>query len=523
MIRTLGAAWAAASVATAAAFAATAWLVATAGLPPLALGVVALALGAALLALVSGPLALAPAETLSASLAGRAPGAAPWGTQRGDLWGRLAREIEAATAPPPPPPAQPDRGIEFRRLAANLELTLRQTGEELHAVRSAIGAAATTLEGAAIAGGKLAEVAGEASRQLAEAVQRTDDATGALAVLPALASEQARTIEAAAARTLAAAEALEQAALGVDEQDGPETVAEPPAPQEPSEAERAMHEAIARGADQARRMEAVMPLLLEAIGRLPVAATSQDRLAATAEALEQAAAALAEGVDRIGGAVAGLALPDLSAPLDAAFATLEDRLVEAARDAADAAATRLCDIAELVGLEAGWRAGDAAADAVVGIEAAARDAAAIDAAERAQLAGRLEAVAASFGAAQEAFAGLEAPLAAIAPRLETVAADLAATLADDTSRSAAAALVDRAEALLARYEAAGAIFEEAAAAAAPRALAVNGDEPIDSVAERLLAELGDGEEGAEPPVLLQSLDETIRQLRSVAGAIAQRK
>ena len=83
--------------------------------------------------------------------------------------------------------------------------------------------------------------------------------------------------------------------------------------------------------------------------------------------------------------------------------------------------------------------------------------------------------------------------------------------------------LDRAEALLARYEAAGAIFEEAAAAAAPRALAVNGDEPIDSVAERLLAELGDGEEGAEPPVLLQSLDETIRQLRSVAGAIAQRK
>ncbi|WP_158639341.1 hypothetical protein, partial [Elioraea rosea] len=318
------------------------------------------ALGAALLALVSGPLALAPAEALSASLAARAPGAAPWGTQRGDLWGRLAREIEAATVPPPPPPAQPDQGIEFRRLAANLELTLRQTGEELHAVRGAIGAAATTLEGAAIAGEKLAEVAGEASRQLAEAVQRTDDATGALAVLPALASEQARTIEAAAARTLAAAEALEQAALRADAPDEPEPVAEPP-PEEPSEAERAMHEAIARGADQARRMEAVMPLLLEAIGRLPAAATSQDRLAATAEALEQAAAALADGVDRIGGAVAGLAVPDLSAPLAAAVATLEDRLVEAARDAADAAATRLCDIAELVSLEAGWRAGDAAA------------------------------------------------------------------------------------------------------------------------------------------------------------------
>jgi hypothetical protein len=337
MRRSLGLTWFAAALTAGATVSAAAGALFLEGGAPLGLAAVMLGTLACVLALAATPLALAPAEALRASLAARHPGAAPWGVERQDIWGALARDIAAATTP-----AEQDQGIDLRRLAANLELTLRQTGEELSAVRARMGDAAATLEGAAAAGERLSGVAAEATRQLASAVQRTDDATGALAVLPALASEQAASIEKAAARSLAAAEALAQAAL------------RPPASVEPRGDELALRDAALHGAETARRLGEAMPLLVEAVARLPVAAASQGALAETATRLAAEADRLGAGLARVE------ALPE----------ALSEALLPAAREAADAVAGRVADVTEVMALQAAWRAQDSAEKAALRLEAA---------------------------------------------------------------------------------------------------------------------------------------------------------
>jgi hypothetical protein len=490
MRRSLGLAWFAAAVVTLAAVALAATAALVDGMAGLALGAAALGAGAGLLGLLATPLALAPAEALRASLAARQPGVAAWGEDRKDLWGALAREIAQAAAPPQ---AQ-DHGLDIRRLAANLELTLRQTGEELAAVSARVEDAAGRLDSAAAAGARLTGVAEEATRQLAAAVQRTDDATGALAVLPNLAAEQAGTIEKAALRTLAAADAMAAAASRP-----------PPLPEPASEADAetlALREAAQRGAEQARRLEQAMPLLIEAIRRIPAAAASQEALAATASRL-------AEDTERLGKEIARLeALPELlgnaaaATPPDPAtlLAPLLDALgpalapaVAAQREAADAVAVRVADIAEVMALQAGWRVAEVAEKAVARLESA------------------VEAVTATGAAvAGEALAGLAAPLDAhratldaLSAKLDAIASRLEAVSTDTTLREVAADIVDRAEALLVRLEALG---------VAPAAQKVSGEGRLDAVADRLVADLADGA-AEELPVTLLSLEETIRRLQ----------
>jgi hypothetical protein len=551
MIRALGPAWIIAALLGAlAAAAAVASLVLGEGAPVdrlVALGAVALSLLATVIALAAGPLALAPGEALKASLAGSAR--QPWGAEREDFWGDLSRAVAAAIAPPPP---LPDTGLEARRLAANLELTLRETGAELAAARAAMAQAAGTLADAAASGGRLSAVAAEATRQLGDAVRRTDDATGALAVLPAFATEQARVMEAAALRSSTAAEALAAAA---------EAARAPREPEGPSPAMLAFEEILARGADQARRFEQTMPLLLEAIDRLPAGAASHERLDAATDAITQCLGRFDLGLDRLAtasGDIAGvrdglattleaMAPPDLEAMLAPSIARLEGLavLVEGtAREAADAAVTRVCDIAEVMAVEASWRAGEAAEEASRRIDAAAAalkdDAAAVVA----RIAGELDPLVTALGMAQEegeraaaaTLARIEAPLAAhlaavapMADRLGAVAAELAEGIAAagqavEAGRMADDARGERTERALAALAAVAATLDGTVAAltAPPPELPVTGEEPLDSVAERLLAELG-GEDEAEPPVFRESLDETIKRLQAVAGAMATRK
>ncbi|WP_291298550.1 hypothetical protein [Elioraea sp.] len=502
-----------------------------------ALGAVALALLATVMALAAGPLALAPGEALKASLAGSAR--QPWGAEREDLWGELSRAVAAAIAPAPPPP---DTGLEARRLAANLELTLRETGAELAATRAAMADAAGTLSDAAASGGRLSAVAAEATRQLTEAVRRTDDATGALSVLPALAAEQARVLEAAASRSTEAASALAAAA---------EEARAAREPEGPSPAMLAFEEVLARGADQARRLDQTMPLLLEAIGRLPVAATSQARLDAAASEFSRLVGSFELGLDRlcattrdIAAAGEGMAPPDFAAILSPSIARLEGlagQVEGTAREAADAAVTRVCDIAEVMAIEASWRAGEAAAEAARRIDAAATalkdDAGAV----AGRIGAELDPLIAALGMAQEegeraaaaALARIEAPLAGhlaavmpVAERLDAATERLSQGLAAsaeaaEAGRAAADAMSERTEATIAALSAVTATLENTVAAltAPPPELPVSGDEPLDSVAERLLAELG-GDDDAPAPVFRESLDETIRRLQAAVGAMA---
>lgn len=536
MIRLLGPAWVVAGalgcLALAAAVAAIVLGEGAIPDPLVALGAAALALLATAIALAAGPLALAPAEVLRASLGN--PANAPWGAGRQDLWGDLSRAIAAAIAPAPLPP---DTGLEARRLAANLELTLRETGAELAATRAALAAAAGTLGEAALAGDRLSAVAAEATRQLAGAVQRTDDATGALAVLPALAAEQAKVIEDAALRSSTAADALAAAA------EAARAVREP---EGPSPAMLAFEEVLARGADQARRLDLTMPLLLEAIAKLPVAATSQARLDAVADELGRLAGGFETGLDRLSGAtgsidaaVAAMIPPDIAAILSPSIARLEGlgAAVEGtARAAADAAVTRVCDIAEIVAIDASWRAGAAAEEASLRIDAAAAALATEAAAVTGRIAGELDPLVTALAMAQQEgeraaaamLARIEAPLAAhlaavtpVADRLDAATSSLATAIA--AAGDAADARAERGETAITALATVTATLEGTVAAlTAPPELPVQGDEPLDSVAERLLAELG-GDDAADQPVFRESLDETIRRLQAVAGAIAPRR
>jgi hypothetical protein len=518
----LGPAWIASAALAPLAVGLAAFLVAAGTAEPLVLAAIAVAVLAAVLALAAAPLALAPGEALRAALASGAPS---WGLDRQDFWGGLARDIARLAEPAPPPP---DPFLEMRRLAANLELTLRQTGEELALARRSVADAAGAIGDAAGAGSRLAAVAADAERQLADAAGAAASVCDALAALPG----HAGLIETAAERTLEAARSVTDAA------------AEAAALRKPSAEDAALREAVARGAEQARRLEAAMPLLLEGVARLPAAAASEERLSSIADALAGGAASLSDGLARLDGAAervaraaSSIAIPDIAPALDAAAARLEavrGELVAAGRSAVEAAVTRVCDVAEVVALDAGWRAGDAAASAVGRLEASARALAEDAAGERGRMEDRFAALTGALAAAEadierraaEAIARLEVPLAAheatlggIAVRLDAASAELAAALADDTARSPAAGLAQEAEALISRLEAAVTTL------AKPRAaIAVEGEEPLASVAERLLAELS--EEGGDEPVLLGSLDETIsetiRRLQSVAGAIAAR-
>jgi hypothetical protein len=518
MMRTVGPAWLGSAALAALAVGLAAFQLAAGVAEPFVLATVAVAVLAAVLALAAAPLALAPGEALRASLASGAP---RWGLERRDFWGGLARDIASLAEPATPPP---DPFLEMRRIAANLELTLRQTGEELAAARRSVADAAGAIGDAASAGGRLAELASDAERRLADAAVAAVAVSDALAALPG----HAGLIETAAERTLAASRSAADAAADVS------------ALREPSAEEAALREAVARGAEQARRLEAAMPLLLEAVGRLPAAAASEERLSAIADALSGCAASVSERLARLDGATervehaaSSIAVPDIMPVLDAAAARLEAvrvELVAAGRLAVEAAVTRVSDVAEVVALDAGWRAGDASASAVAQVEASARALAESAAGERGRLEERYAALAGALAAAEadierraaEALARLERPLAAheaalggIAVRLDAASAELAAALADDTARSQAAGLAAEAGTLIERLEAA------VTALARPRhSIAVAGEEPLASVAERLLAELS--EEGGEEPALLGSLDETIRRLQSVAGAIAAR-
>jgi hypothetical protein len=499
MKRSLGLTWFAAAITATAAVAAAAGAFLLDGRPQLGLAAVMLGITGSLLGLVATPLALAPAEALRASLGSREPGAARWGEERKDVWGALARDIAAAT-----PREAHDPGIDIRRLAANIELTLRQMGEEFATVRTRMGDAAATLDGAATSGERLSRVAEEAIRQLADAVQRTDDATGALAVLPALAAEQATTIENAAVRSLAAAEALEAAATR------PHTPPEGTSP-EPRGDEIALRDAAMHGAEQARRLGEAMPLLIAAVARLPAAVASQDALAGTA-------ARLAEDAERIGACLARFeALPARGNDAEPAGEVQAPReaLLEAADAMADRVASRVADIAEVMALQAAWQAGAAAEQAAL----------------------RLEAAAAAAFAAGVAPAALE--LADIAVRLDAAASGIAATADDTTVREVAVAMVDRAEGLLVRLEGLGAapaspdatpteaavrevlaeIVDRAegllvrleALGVAPTTQAVTGEALLDAVAARLTTDLAVGAP-AEAPMTLMSLDATIRLL-----------
>ena len=522
MTRTLGPAWIASAALAALAVGLATTLLASGEAGPLVLATIAVAVLAAVLALAAAPLALAPGEALRASLA---PGASGWGLERNDFWGGLARDIARLAEPAAPPP---DPFLEMRRLAANLELTLRQTGEEIAAARRSVADAAGAIGEAALAGGRLAAVAGDAERRLADAAGAAGAVSEALAALP----RHAGLLEAAAERTLAASRSVTDAAAAVS------------GLREPSAGEVALREAIARGAEQARRLEAAMPLLLEAVARLPAAAASEERLSAIAGALSGCAAAVSAGLARLDGAAerveraaSSIAVPDIAPALDAAAARLDAvraELVAAGRSAVEAAVTRVCDVVEVAALDAGWRAGDAASSAVGHVEASARALAESAAGERARMEDRFAALAGGLAAAEadierraaEALARLEGPLTAheaalggIAVRLDAASAELAAALADDTARTRAAGLVAEAEALIARLEAA------VTAIAKPRAaIAVEGEEALSSVAERLLADLseevGDGE--AAVGSLDETIGETIRRLQSIAGAIAAR-
>lgn len=537
MTRPAGIAWCLAAGASLGALATAAFAWTTEPLTPLALAALGLGLGGTLIGLAAVPLALAPAEALRASLASRRADAPLWGIARKDAWGALARDIAAALAPPPAPE---DHGLEMRRLAAHLELTLRQTGEEIALVSGRMAEAAGTLEGAAEAGARLSAAAGETLRELGAVKDRAGEATGALARLPALAAEQADAMGRAAERSLAAAEAIERAAGRASE------------PPEPGPGEIALREAATRGAEQARRLEQAMPLLLEAVSRLPAAAAQNQALAATAEALREQADRLADGVARIEAVPEALeplaerlAPPDPETALAPLFASLEARLAEAvstladaARSAADETASRVADMAELIALQGSWRAGDSAAEAVARLEAASAGLAREAEAAQARLGDQLGALAEGLGVAQEglerrvaeAISRVEAPLgehqatlASLSGRFEGLAGEVAARLEDRSGEAAAAALAERGEALLGRIEALAATLGAASErfATAP-AVPVSGAEPLDSVAERLLAELADGEEaGAE--TRLKSLDETIRTLQSVAGAMGARR
>jgi len=470
MIRTLGATWIAAAAIAAVAAGLAIFHLASATAEPIAIAAIAASIVAAVLALVAAPLALAPGEALRASLE---QGASGWGTARRDLWGRLAREIARLAEPASPPP---DPFLEMRRLAANLELTLRETGEEMGVARRAVAEAAQSIIEAARVSGRLAAAAESTEQRLASAAAAAAAASGALAPLPGYAS----VIEAASHRTVAAASAVTEA------------LAELMARREPSPAEAALREALARGADQARRLEAVMPLLLEAISRLPSAAASGERLAALAESLGASAALLADGLARLDAASArvesaasSLVVPDFAALLEAEaarHAALREEVVAAAGLAVETAVTRLADVSEVIAIDAVWRAGDAAAAAVARVEACARSLAEAAATEHSE---------------QEA-------------RLSSLAGGLAATSETLERR------VAEAEGLIARLEAA------TATRSLPReAIEVAGEEPLSSVAARLLAELSEThEEGAA--VLSDGADWSDDRLRTVAGAIAAR-
>lgn len=541
MRQSLGFAWfAGASLWAAALAAASVAFLLDAG-PMAGLAAAALALLAGLLSLVATPLALAPAEMLRASLVGGA--ARVWGTERQDTWGALARDIAGTDKPPPP---APDPAIDVRRLSANLELTLRQTAEELAVVRERMGQAASTLESAAFAGERLSGIAAEASRQLADAVQRTDDATGALAVLPAIAMEQAAAVERAAARSLAAADAMTEAAARK-----PEPAARG------SDDEGALREVVQLGAEQARRLEHAMQLLGAAIAQLPAAAASQQRLSGIAEALAVDTGRLAAEVERLSTVVppqpepsAGPAVPAeaTAAGIEAALARClvaisEMLAAERAQNqqhsavAADRVAERVGDIAEVMALQAAWSATDAASGALQRFEAAA-------AAKLEAMAGAGEALAATVTGAAGLIAGtvesrlsaaLEAQreaagdgremIASVADRLEAVAATIGEAMADTTVREVACAMADRAEGLLVRLEELGAALGSAPGLASPEDVAdrivVSGQAPLDAVVYRVAGVLDEGPSPG-PSARLQSLDETIRVLQSFAGEMAAR-
>jgi hypothetical protein len=515
MIRTLGPVWLVSAALSAVAVGMAAFHLAGGGAEPFVLGSIGVALLAAVGALAAAPLALSPGEALRASLS---RGSDPWGLCRSDFWGDLARAIARAAEPAVLPP---DPFLEMRRLAANLELTLRQTGEELAAVRASVGEAARGVDAAAAAGERLAAAAGAAERRLAEVSARGAEAHTALVTFP----ERIAALEAASGRAAEAAAAIAEAADAVERL------------RAPSAAEDALREAARRGAEQARRLEAAMPLLVEAVARLPAAAASEARLAGIAGSLSQSVTAFSEALARLDGAAerveqaaAAIVPPDIAPALADAAAKVEEvraSLVSAGREAVENAVTRLSDIAEVTALDAAWRAGARAEAAAARIEASA-EALSAAAAEERDAAARLAALsdaAASAGEAldrraAEAAARIEAPLAGhaealggIVARLDAAAAALSAALADDGPQGRAAAILDDADQLLRRLE------DAVAALTRPRvAVAVEGEEPISSVAERLLSELA----GDDAPAVVGSLDETIRRLQTVAGAIAAR-
>lgn len=489
MIRSLGTAWFLSAALAAVAAVAAAWLVAAGEAEPAVVATLGIAFAACVLALAAAPLALAPGEALRASL-GR--GEVRWGTGRGDLWGELAREIARAMEPVAP---LPDPFLEMRRIAADLEVTLHQTGEDLAVARASVGEATRGILSAAEAGERLAAAAGEAERRLAGVSTRSAAAEAALVAFP----ERIGAIDAASDRAIAAAAAIVEAAEAAVRL------------RAPSAEEEALRAAVARGAEQARRLEAAMPLLVEAIDRLPAAAASEARLSGIVEALSGVAATFGDSLVRLDGlaqrveeAATSLAPHDIAPAISAAIARIDaarEGLVAAGLGAFDQAVTRLCDIAEVTALDAAWRAGERAEAAVARIEAAA-------AAEREESAARIaslsEAQRDAEGALQrraaETLARIEAALAGhrvaldgLVVRLDAVGAALAHSVADDSVLTRAAALLGEAEGLVRRLE-----DSVAALARANAAITVDGDAPIPSVAARLLAQLSDMDDPVPP-------------------------